>query len=134
MSAYTGPDDQDLDHLGLCMLTLTLQSGYVPASLWWLLLQSDCVSGFVVVAATSVWLCVWLHCGGCYFTLAVCLALLWWLLLQSCCVIGFIVVAASSVCSCVMFEIDLYTGMCVAVLAIFTQCRAQNNILISIKL
>ena len=71
-----------------------------PASLWWLLLQSGCVSGFVVVAATSVWLragfvvvaatsvwlragfvvviatsvwlCVRLRCSGCYFSLAAC--------------------------------------------------------------
>ena len=65
---------------------LLLQSGCVPASLWWLLLQSGCVSGFVVLAATSVWLCDWLCCGGCYFSLAVCPASLWWLLLQSGCV------------------------------------------------
>ena len=111
MSAYTGPDDQDdqdLDHLGLCMMTLTV----CLASLWWL--------HFSLAACR-------LRCGGCYFSLAVCLAPLWWLLLQSGCVIGFVVVAASSVCSCVMFEIDLYTGMCVAVSALFIQCRAQNN-------
>ena len=67
-----------------------------------------------------------LRCGGCYFSLAVCLASLWWLLLQCGCVIGF-VVGATSVCSCVMFEIDLYTGMCVGVSALFIQCHAQDN-------
>ena len=41
--------------------------------------------------------------------------------------IGFV---ATSVCSYVMFEIDLYTGMCVTVLALFIQCRAQNNCVI----
>ena len=44
--------------------------------------------------------------------------------------IGFVVVGATSVCSCVMFAIDLYTGMCVAVSALFIQCHAQNNYVI----
>ena len=44
--------------------------------------------------------------------------------------IGFVVVGATSVCSCVMFEIDLYTGMCIAVSALFIQCHAQNNYVI----
>ena len=95
-------------------------------------------AGFIVVAATSVWLhagfivvaatSVWLHVG--FVVVAVTSV---WPYVRLCCGV---VVAATSVCSCITFEIDLYTGMCVAVSAIFIQCHAQNNyvILIYIKI